>query len=266
MANIFDSVGMSRRSPFQSECRICQMLGIFLLFLAPNSMAAPPLVTDDPGILDPGTWEIISATSGEQRPIGSLVQAPALDVSVGLTDHSQLSFFLPYLVASPAEGGKASGLGIASLAYKWRFISTSSWELAFAPNYSMPLSNKVLLPAGLDDVRLFGLPLIFAHNRGIWTWNGQIAWNVGSDGINFWEYGLALSRPLGSSLQWMMEFYGGSNASFEKRTLNYQLGLDYEIRPDFHALVSVGSSINSLPAPEYRLNYSYYFGLQWLLK
>ena len=59
------------------------------------AMAGPPLVTDDPGILDPGSWESILAISAEDRGGGSIYQLPVLDVSRGITRNTQLSFVVP---------------------------------------------------------------------------------------------------------------------------------------------------------------------------
>ena len=47
----------------------------------------------------------------------------------------------------------------------------------------------------------------------------------------FWDYGIAVSHPLGASTQFMAEVYGYSDSSFDSNELNYQLGLDVEVDP-----------------------------------
>lgn len=231
--------------------------------LAPNSMAGPPLVTDDPGILDPGTWEVIIAIAGEDHPAGNDIHAPILDISLGITSNTQISFLLPHMVVKSEEVARKTGLGYASAGYKWRIISTPKWEWAIASNYTLPVSNEIILPDGPEDIRVLGLPLLVSRTDGDWAWFGQVGWNIGSDGISFWDYGLAVSHPLGNSIQWMMEVFGNATSSFEQSTLNYQLGLDYEISHALHMLTSAGSRIKSGPERGSRLNYSFYIGLQW---
>jgi hypothetical protein len=231
--------------------------------LVSNSVAGPPLVTDDPGILDPGAWEVINAVAGEDRSAGNYIHTPLLDISLGLTSNTQLSVLLPYTIDKPEGGSSNTGLTYASLAYKWRISSTPKWEWALAANYTLPVSNQIIRANGPEDIRVLSLPVLVSRTMEDWTWNGQVGWNVGSDGDHFWDYGLAVSHPLGNSLQGMMEVFGVALPSFEQSTLNFQLGLDYEITPALHFLTSAGSRIRSESGSDNRLNYSYYFGLQW---
>ena len=233
------------------------------LYLTADSFAGPPLVVDDPGILDPGAWEIILGLSIEGRPVGKLTQAPSLDFSLGVSPNSQLSFFLPRSVVNADQVKKRSGLGFASIGYKWRMLSTSAWELAVAANYDFLISHDLYRSNGPDDIEVLGLPLLVSHTHEDWTWYGQLGWHRVNDGTRFWDYGIALSHPLGASTQFMMEVYGFSDSSFDSNELNYQLGLDLELTPAFHLLTSAGSRIKSGFEPANRLDYTFYIGLQW---
>jgi hypothetical protein len=147
------------------------------LYLTTNSFAGPPLVVDDPGILDPGAWEVILGFSIEDRPVAKLTQAPSLDVSLGISPNSQLSFFLPRSVVDSDQGAKESGLGFASIGYKWRMVSTSTWELAVAANYDFLISHDLYRLNGPDDIEVFGLPILVSHTHEDWTWYGQLGWH-----------------------------------------------------------------------------------------
>lgn len=231
--------------------------------MAPDGVAGPPLVTDDPGILDPGNWEVIIAVTGEDHPAGNDIHAPLLDMSLGLTKNTQMSFVLPHVVVKPTENPRKTGLGYAEAGFKWRIMSASKWELAIASNYVFPVSNEIIVADGPEDIRVLGVPLLVSRTDGNWDWFGQVGWNIGSDGIRFWDYGLAVGHPLGSSTQLMMEIFGSAASSFTESTLNYQLGLDYEINQALHVLASAGSRIKSGPERSSRLNYAFYIGLQW---
>ena len=53
------------------------MILVSQLYLTADSFAGPPLVIDDPGILDPGAWEVIFGFSIEDRPVGKSGFEPA---------------------------------------------------------------------------------------------------------------------------------------------------------------------------------------------
>jgi len=236
---------------------------VLQLYMVTNCLAGPPLVIDDPGILAPGAWEVILGISVEDRPACKITHAPSLDVSLGVSPNTQLSFFLPRSVLDSDQSEKQSGLGLASIGYKWRIASTPEWEWALAVNYDTLISHNLHRKKGPDDIRILGLPLLASHTHKEWTLNGQIGWHKVSDGIRYWNYGLAVSHPLGYKTQFMVEVYGYSDSSFDSNELNYQLGLDFEIRPQFHLLASTGSRIKSGFKPVNRLDYSFFIGLQW---
>jgi len=233
------------------------------LLMTGNCLAGPPLVIDDPGILDPGTWEVILGISVDDRPACKITQAPSLDVSFGVSPNSQISFFLPRTVVNSDQKAKESGLGLASIGYKWQLVSTPQWKFALAANYDALISHDLYRKKSPDDVRILGLPLLVEHSHGDWTWNGQLGWNKVSDGIKYWDYGLALSHPVGDRTQLMAEVYGYAESSFDSSELNYQVGVDVEINPAFHLLASAGSRIKSGFKPVNRLDYSFFIGLQW---
>lgn len=235
------------------------------LYLSTSSFAGPPLVVDDPGILDPGTWEVILGYSIEDRPVAKLTHAPSLDVSLGVSPNSQVSFFLPHSVVNADDAGKESGLGFTSFGYKWRMVSTPTWEWAIAVNYDLLISHELFRSDSPDDIKVLGLPLLVSHKIKDWTWYGQLGWQKVNDGARFWDYGLAVSYPLGASTQFMVEVYGYSDSSFNSNELNYQLGLDIEFTPAFHLLTSAGSRIKSGFEVANRLDYSVYIGLQWFV-
>lgn len=239
------------------------LLVILQVCLTPCSEAGPPLAIDDPGILDPGRWEVIVALTGHDRSTGKVMQAPSIDISRGISRNTQISFSLPRVSIKPDTGESKTGLAYASLGYKWRFFSSPTWELAIAPNFTLPVSHEIIRPNGPEDINLLGLPLLISHSAGDWTWLGQAGWNTGSEGVRFWDYGLAVSHPLGKSAEWMIEVHGNANSSFEQRTLDYLLGLDFEINPDLHLLTSAGSRIRSETELDSQLNFSFYLGLQW---
>ena len=249
---------------FSSGKSFGSLLTLVLQFLlATSAHAGPPLAIDDPGILDPGAWELILAYSVEDRPSVNITHAPSVDISVGLGSNSQFSLFLPRTILDVDQIARETGAGLASIGYKWQFAAKRGWEWAVAVNYDFLVSHDLFPANGPDDIKVLGLPLLVSYTHGDWSWSGQLAWHRESDGVNFWDYGMPVSHPVGSRVQVMAEVYGYSVSSFNVSELNYNLGLDIEMTPSFHLLVSAGSRIKSRLERANRLNYNYYVGLQW---
>ena len=61
----------------------------------------------------------------------------------------------------------------------------------------------------------------------------------------------------------LFEIYGNSSNNFNDHSLNFHVGLDYAVRPNFHVLTAVGDRLNSGPEPHDKLDYTFYLGLQW---
>lgn len=226
-------------------------------------VAGAPLVTDDPGILEPGSWESILAVSGESTGAGDIYQLPVLDVSLGITPNSQLSFYLPHFWVNPDDSVSDFGLTTATIGYKWRFYTGQTMEWAIAAHYTGVISSDLTSEDGSDEINVLNVPLLASWQRGDWTWLGQTGYSITDTGEHFWDYGLAVSRQLGDSVSLMAEVYGFADLSFADNALNYQLGMDFEITPAWHVLASAGSRIRSPDPAGFRLDYNFYVGLQW---
>ena len=245
--------------------RVIYCFAVFGLQLSLSSelFAGPPLTIDDPGILEPGEWELIVAGAIEQRESGRTVQSPIFDISVGLSSNTQIAVFVPWQSESLEGFSNQTGIGYLAVGYKWRFHSTSTTEWAFAPSYALPVSKSLPSQTGSADVNVFSFPLLVSRLIGEWTLFAQFAWNMDSEGNEDWSYGLAASRPLGNSCEWMVEISGDANRELNKHSLNYLLGIDYAIREELHVLASVGRRISSGLQPDDEIEYNLYFGMQW---
>lgn len=230
------------------------------------SSAGPPLAIDDPGILNPGQWEVIVAVDRAEFAGAAAYDLPVLDVSLGLTQNTQISAALSRAVVAVEEAPRRSGLGYASVGYKWRWYADDVSEWAIAVNYDFPASHQVFRRDTPDDLKVLSLPVLYARSLDDWTVLGQIAWVLGNDGSRAWDYGLALTHPLGPRAEWMVELFGTADSSFGQETLNYHLGIDYAFSEDLHGLASVGSRISTDTPLADRLNFRYYVGLQWFFE
>ncbi|MDX1556821.1 MAG: hypothetical protein R3212_12395, partial [Xanthomonadales bacterium] len=161
-----------------------------------TTVAGPPLNMDDPGILEPGQWELILAAVQWGLDSGDLLEAPVLDASLGVSANSQVSFVLPYVIDNPFGEPGRSGLGFASVGYKWRFWSGEDSEWAIAPGLSFPVGHDLVERDSPDDVNVAGIPLLYSKTSGDWTFLGQLSWYRDSGGARAWDYAVSASRPL----------------------------------------------------------------------
>ena len=162
--------------------KTCLALVVFLVFCkSPGAVAGPPLSIDDPGVLDPGRWEIIGATTLTSGSQGDYWQAPLLDVSLGvIEDHVQIGFVYPYAHADSGDEGLQSDFGNAEIGVKWRFYKTERLQMALAPYHAFGVSTRtagktdtdfddefIELRAGFDAALSDSIHLLFSIATGI---------------------------------------------------------------------------------------------------
>ena len=142
--------------------------------------AAPPLVTDDAGVVELGGWEYILSATGESRPAVDSAELPALEVSYGIAESMQLTGVIARQVDEERASSSRSGWGNAEIAYKWRFYGDDENALAFAPAYSFPVSSSSRIRGLVEDIRVLSLPLVGTIVRGNWEFSAQASLDISS--------------------------------------------------------------------------------------
>ena len=243
--------------------RRADMLATVLLVLPATAWPGPPMVGEDPGILEPGQWEIIAAMNGESRPSAESAQLPLLDVAYGLTPNTQISVVVPRQHVERQGESHSTGWGNGQIGYKWRFFSNGTVELAFAPLYSHPLDHGSTIRGLVEDVSVLNVPVVASLAVGEWTWNFQVGYAITSTSTNLWDYAVTLGHPLGRSAQLFLETWGAADDNLDNNALNYRVGLDFAFSGRTHLLAAIGGPITSdLPSDE-KLDWDFYLGLQW---
>jgi hypothetical protein len=234
-----------------------------MMLVSGLTSAGPPLNIDDPGILEPGEWEVIFAASYfETEPI-DVIEFPVLDISYGLTPDTQVSVTIPYVFEGRIGDTERSGLGFLALGYKWRFWSGDSSEWAIAPGISFLMDNDLIPRDSDEDVEIFNLPVLYARIIGDWTVMGQLKWFRESEGLTAWDYGVSASRALSDSTQGMVEVYGVANRSFDQREISLHFGLDRELESGAHLLTSLGTHLARSSGSIEGIDVRIYLGMQW---
>ncbi len=229
--------------------------------LAAPTMAGPPLAIDDPGILDPGDWELIFATSLENRPSGDSRTLFAIDASVGIGNQMQLSAVLPWDEVEEPGIPSESGVGNAEIGFKIGFFTSEYLDLAFAPLYAFDISDSSVRKGVADPVNVLTLPLEAEYRWDTWRLNAELAYNVTASGPNDWGYGAAMIRPLNDRVEIMFEVFGGASQSFSEDDLAAHMGFDFAITDKFHILTSIGTGLGN--SDQDKMDVDFYLGVQW---
>ena len=118
---MFDALKTWRLSMHPGQPFDCyRVLAILLLYVgfSSSSSAGPPMFTDDPGILTPGSWEVIVAAAAEDCDEFRATHFPILDMSLGVTRNSQISLVLPYTKLGKSRGDSIEGFTFGTVGYK----------------------------------------------------------------------------------------------------------------------------------------------------
>lgn len=99
---------------------------VVMLIAAAGTSAAiaqggPPLLTDDPGTVEKGKWEINIAWINRQLPGRTENEVPHFDANRGISDRAHFKIEIPWVFASE-NGESADGDGGGSIGVKWRFL------------------------------------------------------------------------------------------------------------------------------------------------
>lgn len=234
-----------------------------IVLFAGHAHAGPPLFIDDPGILDPGQWEIIAAaTTAKTRAGDEAHELPVLDVSVGLTENIQASAAYPYVFVETADGTEADDFGNLALGLKWRFYNGENLQIAFAPGYQFGISVAAATLGVGSDTKIALLPISLEYSFGDWTLNAEVGYAAIEEEEDEVAYGVALGHPVGSRTQLMFEIYGATNSELGDNFVNFNIGADIELTPAWHLLLAVGSGISE-PTGAEELDYTGFLGIQY---
>jgi hypothetical protein len=231
-------------------------------FFLNSVLAGPPLEIDDPGILDPGQWEIITAATMTSTNAGDVYEAPVLDVSYGVAEQVQVSAVYPYVFVDPDEGSAESDFGNLEIGVKWRFVDEDGLQLAVAPLYVFGVSAGRARRGIGDENDVFGLPFLLETSFGEWRLNAALGYEAVQSDRDALAYGAALAHPFGARTEILFEIYGSADTEFDDDVLNFHVGFDSEIAEDLHLLFAAGSAIRDPDGGE-ELDFDVFLGLQF---
>jgi len=238
---------------------------VFLVFCkSPEALAGPPLSIDDPGVLDPGRWEIIGATTLTSGSDGDYWQAPLLDVSLGvIEDHIQIGFVSPYAHADSGDESLQSDFGNAEIGVKWRFLKTERLQMALAPYHAFGVSSRTA-DKGVGDENDATVVPINAEYRvnDQLSLNGEIRYVSVDKSENAWGYGAAVAFAANDRWTLLFEVAGESDTDLDDEFMELRAGFDATLTDSLHLLFSIATGIRE-PNGAGELDYDVFLGLQF---
>lgn len=216
----------------------------------------PPLLTDDPGTVEPGHWEINLAWTAERSADAKYDEAPLADINYGLNDTTQLKFEMPWVVAT---GRDSNGFGAGIAGVKWRFVDGGEhgWLVSTYPQVQF-------LPPGLHHAA--------ATESGVaWLLPIEVQRDFGSFDAGFdfgrtldpagdgWFGGVDVGRKVNDRVELLAELHDeASDDHGHELVLN--VGTRATLAQHLTLLASVGTDVDNTSGPRNRV--VSYLGLQ----
>lgn len=126
------------------------------------ALAAHPLITEDTGTQGAGNYQLeLTYDSNHLEDASSKTREESFNAvfSIGVVDNLDFIVALPYEKVTEKSGTRtrASGVGDAEIAVKWRFYDEEALSLALRPGLGLPTGNE---DEGLSSEHL--VPSLFA--------------------------------------------------------------------------------------------------------
>ncbi len=143
---------LSWQSAFVSASTVTIHVAITFVLLVRPAWSGPPMVLDNTGTTTAGSVEFLIYFSGELRDSNKTAELPGIEIAYGLTSTTELSFVLPRQVSDgvaiideetvPSLPKRDAGLGEGGIGWKWRFLESGPYALAFAPAFLFPITES----------------------------------------------------------------------------------------------------------------------------
>jgi hypothetical protein len=223
---------------------------------AARAEGGPPLLTDDPGTVEPGHWEINLAWTKERGDGATYDEAPLTDINYGLDDTTQLKVEMPWV----AETGRGTnGFGAAIAGVKWRFVDGGEhgWLVSTFP-------QAAFLPPGLHHAAsaesgvTWLLPIEVQRDFGAFDAGLDIGRTLAHAGDG-WFGGVDVGHKLNERVELMAELHDETTEG-ESHELVFDVGTRAKLSEHLTLLASLGTDVENTGAP--RNDVVSYLGLQ----
>ena len=206
------------------------------------AQGGPPLTTDDPGTPGDGHWELNIASQWNPNEDGSNLQLPLLDINYGYGAHLQFNLNTSLINAIPNQDRAKTGVSVASLATKWRFID----EQVLGINVSTYPRVSFHHPLASDNPAInapgtsYLLPIELSKQLGPIGVNPEVGFGWYTQTSSEWVYGLALSYSWAKETEALVEIHGSFKLGSSEQELLYNIGTRYPVTENMSFIAALG--------------------------
>jgi hypothetical protein len=203
---------------------------------------SPPLETDDPGVPDPGEYEINLLTEADLEEDARTINVVTVDANYGLVlkgfGHelpTQLKFEFPVVAARQTGNPYEIGLGNYEVGLKFNFYNDESRGLRVSVYPQMAFSRGSSVDKGVAEAgQTFELPILISHETKFMTLVGNAGFSKAihdEERGTTADIGAGIGRAFFRKLAVMAEVRTSSSIDFSSdRLVSTSLGFIYGVR------------------------------------
>lgn len=229
------------------------------------AQGGPPLMTDDPGTVEKGHFEINSGITAEYNSSSSLLEFPFIDINFGVSNRQHLNFEVPLISKYTSGDEPKRGIGKVGIGTKYRFFNQDSVgiDVSMHPAFYFVISSIAVENGVIDGGTELFIPLALQKEFGINIYGLEIGRLINSKSEGTWTFGILYARDLNTKVNIAGELNGNVNSALHETNILLNIGTRISMTNNLILLFSGGRSL-VLPNGEEPV-YIGYLAMQFVL-
>lgn len=212
----------------------------------------PPMLTDDPGVVDYHKWEINTSINPVVTKDVQLA-VPYIDANYGVLHNLQLKAEIPYLFTINKQQHNSGALGSLLIGIKFHFLNEDSGFIAAGIYPQLTVTG---------DQKGFLFPLLLEKKIGKFVVGEDIGIFFAEHNYNNIQNGILLGFNVSNKLQVLGEYFIQKNYTLAGNTSGFvNYGFRYILTNVFTLMGSFGTQITT-PDDEQRQYFISFLGVQ----
>jgi hypothetical protein len=240
--------------------KLSLLFGAFCLIGVAKAQGGPPLLTDDPGTVEKGKWELNLAWINRQMPGATENELPHFDANRGISDRAHLKIEVPWVFAA-SGGNTINGDGGGSVGIKYRFIDAEGHRPSVStyPQLGFSLSRRSTQVGISEPGTSLLMPIQVQWDFERFSLNMDSGLVVQAGTNPGWLGGIAVGRKV-RNVELLAELHGEGIFATHESNWIAQLGLRREFNEQATLLFAFGRTISASNSD--RLGWTSYLGIQ----
>lgn len=234
--------------------------GIGLFASKAFAQGGPPLITDDPGTVEKGKWELNLAWIHRSLPQSIENELPHFDMNRGISDKAHLKLEVPWVFSSSGHSS-IDGDGGGSVGLKYRFIDGDGARPAIStyPQFGFSIEPRSVRLGLADSGTSVLLPIEIQWDLKGYSINEDSGLVFQPGGPPGWIEGVAFGKEIRGT-EVLAEIHGQGVFATGEENWIAQLGLRRDLSEHSTLLFAFGRTVASHNSES--LSWTSYFGVQ----